>query len=116
MPTVLVVDDSAVARHALTSRLTAKGATIVEADSVATAAAIDIMLVHAALLDIDLGDGDGVSLARVMHAKHPALPIAFFTAEDGTALALEAAKIGAVFAKNQADEAATWALASALGA
>ncbi len=110
---MLVVDDSAVARHALTSRLEAKGATIIEADSVATAAAIDVTGVHAAVLDIELGDGDGVSLARVFHARRPALPIAFFTSEDGSALALEAAKIGAVFTKNQADEAVAWALSNA---
>ena len=113
MPTILVADDSAVARHALTSRLAAKGAATVEADSVATALAIDPTRVHAALLDIDLGDGDGVSLARVIHGKHPRLPIAFFTGEDGTALALEAAKIGHVFTKTQADDAVAWALSNA---
>ena len=106
---VLVADDSAVARHVLCARLVAAGVTVVEASNVAEATAIDPHSVQAAVLDLDLGDGDGVSLARVLHAKRPDLPVAFFTSEDGTALALEAAKVGPVFPKTRPEDAVEWA-------
>ncbi len=62
-----------------------------------------------ALLDLDLGDGDGADVAARLRATNGALPIAFFTSERGTEAVARAAAIGPVFAKpDDLDAAVDW--------
>lgn len=111
VPTVLVADDSPVARHAVASRLGAQ-VTVVTAASYAEAAHIDATSLDAAVLDLDLGDGDGVTLARDLLAAKASLPIAFFTGEVEGPLVSAARSLGPVFAKTKPADAIAWALAA----
>ena len=114
---VLFVDDSALARVAVTRRLVALGIEIkieieieiVTLSSAAEAASADGAAFSAALLDIELGDGFGTDVARRLREAAPGLPIAFFTA-GGPAEILEAAEqIGPVFSKaSELDDAVRW--------
>ena len=111
MPTILLVDDSPVARHALVTRLRAEGLDAQEAASVADGRAIDPWSVACAIVDVDLPDGSGVDLAVALRAVHPALPVAFFTASAGEAATASA--LGPVFAKPDLDALVAWARAAA---
>jgi two-component system response regulator DevR len=66
MPGVLVVDDDRAFRGLVRRLLTAEGLTVIgEADGVATAmAAARDLHPDSALVDIRLGDGDGLALAK----------------------------------------------------
>ena len=79
MRTVLLVDDSPVARRALTQRLTSEGFEIAEASTVAAARKVDVFTLGCVIVDLELPDGDGTDLARHLAEKRPSLPIAFFT-------------------------------------
>ena len=70
MPGVLVVDDDPAFRGLARRLLTAKGLVVVgEADGVATAlTAARSLRPDGALVDMRLGDGDGITLARELHA------------------------------------------------
>ena len=112
---LLLADDSAIVRVSLARRFKAAGITVVEADSVAVARAMDPSSVDCALLDFDLGDGYGDELAVHLRAARPELPIAFFTSstEDETGDRLK--KHGDVFAKpDQTEAAVTWVVAQSL--
>jgi DNA-binding NarL/FixJ family response regulator len=62
-----------------------------------------------ALLDLDLGDGDGDDVARALHARRPDLPVAFFSASTSAELVDRARAIGPVFAKpGELDAAVAW--------
>jgi DNA-binding response OmpR family regulator len=76
---VLLVDDSAVARRLLARRLEADGFRVCEAPSMAAARKVDVSSLGCAILDLELTDGDGTDLARVLRELRPGLPIAFFT-------------------------------------
>jgi CheY-like chemotaxis protein len=83
--TILVVDDSEVTRSVLTSRLTARGASVVCASSMADALAL--FTAHAegftaAIVDVDLGPDSGETLADVLADRNPRLRLALFTAHD----------------------------------
>jgi CheY-like chemotaxis protein len=80
--TILVVDDSEVTRSVLTTRLTAQGASVVCASTVADALAIDAEALTAAIVDVELGTDNGVTLADVLLGKNPHLRLALFTAHD----------------------------------
>jgi CheY-like chemotaxis protein len=108
-PAVLVADDSAVARLAIVRRLQAEGIAVVERDSAAGARAVDPATVTCALLDLDLGDGDGAEVALALQARSPAMPIAFFSAHAAPDVLERAQAIGPVFQKpGELDEAITW--------
>ncbi|HEX4513985.1 MAG TPA: response regulator [Polyangiaceae bacterium] len=79
---ILVVDDSEVTRRVLTTRLTARGASVVCASSMADALAVDTEGFTAAIVDVDLGSDDGVTLADVLADRNPRLRLALFTAHD----------------------------------
>ena len=79
---ILVVDDSEVTRSVLATRLTARGASVVCASSVADALAVDAEGFTAAIVDVDLGPDSGVTLADVLADRNPNLRLALFTAHD----------------------------------
>lgn len=79
---ILVVDDSEITRSVLTTRLTARGASVVCASSVADALAVDAEGFTAAIVDVDLGADSGVTLADVLADRNPHLRLALFTAHD----------------------------------
>jgi ActR/RegA family two-component response regulator len=77
----LVVDDSEVTRAVLTSRLEARGASVVCASTVADALAVDAAGFTAAIVDVELGADSGVTLADVLAGRNPSLRLALFTAQ-----------------------------------
>ena len=79
---ILVVDDSEITRSVLTTRLTAHGASVVCASSMADALAVDPGTFTAAIVDVDLGGDSGVTLADVLADRNPQLRLALFTAHD----------------------------------
>jgi CheY-like chemotaxis protein len=106
MPTsVLVVDDDVAFRRLASRMLSVLGLTVVaEAGSVAAAlAACEELRPDAALVDIGLPDGDGVSLAKAMTAL-PWRPRVLLTSSDADATdqatALQAGAVGFI-AKDQ---------------
>jgi DNA-binding response OmpR family regulator len=100
-----------VARRAVVRRLTAEGRRVVEGDSSKVPRGLSARTLSCALLDLDLGDGDGADLARALRRTTPKLPIAFFSAGAAEELVARASKIGPVFKKpDQLDEALRWVL------
>ena len=95
---VLVADDSPVARAAVAGRVRAV-CTVVEASSVAEAAAVAGPFA-CAVLDLDLGDGTGVEIANALRARTPALPIAFFSGGAAPEIVQAARGLGLVFGKS----------------
>lgn len=98
--TVLVADDSPVARYAILRELRKAG---IEPACVSTAAEALTACAGApgltcALLDLDLGDAPGTVVAEHLRKTHPNVAIAFFTSSRET---IEAATFGPVFAKPQ---------------
>ncbi len=109
--TVLLADDSAVARLAVARRLKAAGLTVLELDSAEATRTIEPGAFTCALLDLDLGDGDGVDVALALRTLIPELPIAFFSGGACPALELRARAIGPLFVKpDDLDDAVAWAL------
>lgn len=80
---ILIVDDSELARTVLASRLTEQGATVVCASSVKDALEVDAAEITTAIVDVDLAGDDGVSLAEVLAGRNPRLRLALFTATGG---------------------------------
>ena len=119
-PAVLVVDDSEMVLTLLRVRLVALGVSVHAAASAMEARASRTEPLHAALLDIDLGDGFGPDVASWLRESQPELPIAFLTASfedgDGTAPALaDARSFGPVFSKHDGIEGAVAWIAAAIG-
>jgi CheY-like chemotaxis protein len=103
---ILIVDDSDVTRAVLTSRLTERGATVVCASSVEDALAVDTADISAAIVDVDLGGDDGVTLADVLANKNPRLRLALFTATSSPQERVTFRK------PDQIDSVVAWALAT----
>src|SRR5437879_4667103 len=95
---VLIADDSAVARVAVAKRVRAEGREVVEEASARSASNVDASDIACALLDLDLGDGDGADVAGRLREKNGSLPIAFFTSSTTPEARARAAAIGPVFA------------------
>jgi len=109
MPTVLVADDSPVARLTLARRLRAEGYEVVEHGTAAAARGADVEDMACALLDLDLGDGDGADVALALHEKRANLPVAFFSASVSQDVLARARAVGPVFTKpDQLDAAVAW--------
>jgi DNA-binding response OmpR family regulator len=107
---VLVVDDSAVARRALAKKLREAGFSVREVHSSADAVDADLDDVGCAILDLDLGDGNGVDVARAFAASSPSMPLAFFTAAGSSTLVERARALGPVFSKpDDVDAVVSWA-------
>jgi two-component system OmpR family response regulator len=108
MPTVLLVDDSPVARQSLAKRLVAEGFAVREAQSVRAAHASAGIAPSCAVLDLQLPDGDGTDLAAALVAKHPGLPVAFFIAGAAPSLVESARCRGPVFVKPDDNPLIAW--------
>jgi len=113
MPTVLLVDDSPLARHTVARRLRAEGFDVRAEDTVAAARTVDLSTIACAAIDVDLPDGSGLDLAAEIAARHPSLPVAFFTASTDD-LDLAAAN-GPVFRKPDTDALVAWVRGTASG-
>jgi CheY-like chemotaxis protein len=97
---VLLVDDSPAARRVLADRLTAAGCAVREVGSVQGGRGLDAAALAGlacAVLELELGDGDGTDLAAALLAKRPSLPIAFFTSGATPSLVESARARGPVF-------------------
>jgi DNA-binding response OmpR family regulator len=108
MRTVLLVDDSPVARRVVTARLVPEGFDVVEAASVAAARKVDVFTLGCAIVDLELPDGDGTDLARLLAEKRPSLPIAFFTQGTAPSLIEGARGRGTVFLKPDLGPLVAW--------
>ena len=108
--TVLVADDSPVARYTLTRRLRAEGFAVIEQENATVPAANVVTQLACALLDIDLGRGeDGRELAKGLRAVREGLPIGFFTGSSDPAVVEGAREMGPVFAKpEELERAMEW--------
>jgi DNA-binding response OmpR family regulator len=107
--TVLIADDSAVARLTIARRVRAAGFDVVEHDSVASARTVDPSTLACALLDFDLGDGKGPEIAAELRKASATLPIAFFTSETTASIESDTSSFGPVFAKPaELDQALDW--------
>jgi CheY-like chemotaxis protein len=114
MPTVLVADDSPVALLAIARRLRGEGFDVVEHTTALSASEADVTDLVCALLDVDLGDGDGSDVALALQEKRADLPVAFFSASVAPDVLLRARAVGPVFAKPDGLEAAIeWVRAQA---
>jgi CheY-like chemotaxis protein len=109
---VLFVDDSAVARARATKLLREHGVDATVLGSTREAETVDPSAFAAALLDLELGDGLGTELARVLRAREPGLPIAFLTSSEQKPALDEAQRFGPVFSKSSEVEAAVQWLVS----
>jgi CheY-like chemotaxis protein len=109
MPTVLLVDDSPAARHAISKRLRAAGFDVHEVASATAARTLDLGPFVCAVVDVELADGDGPSLAVELHAKRPDLPVAFFTATSTPDVHARAKGQGPVFTKPDFEPLLEWA-------
>ncbi|MBX3188273.1 MAG: response regulator [Labilithrix sp.] len=115
MALVLIADDSAVARVSVARRVRAAGIEVVEEESAAGASAVDASGLACALLDIELGDGDGTEVAERLRERRETLPIAFFSSTRAPEILARAAAFGPVFAKpDQLDQAVDWIRKSAV--
>src|SRR5580698_6518441 len=108
MRTVLLVDDSAVARRVLARRLEAEGFLVTEAASMAMARKVDFATLGCAIIDLELPDGDGTDLARLLLEKRPALSVAFFTMGTAPSLMEGARSRGPVFLKPDVNPVLAW--------
>jgi len=91
--TVLVVEDDPVVRRALCRTLAREGFGVVAAATVAAVVAV-AEPIDAAVLDLDLPDGDGLTLGAKLRDTRPAAPLVFFTARDDAASAARASTLG----------------------
>lgn len=96
---VLLVDDSALVRHALSRRISALGFEALQAESEEQALHVDAASLAIVVMDLELGSVDGTGIAAKLLSTNPKLRVAFFTS-GSTAPVLERARaIGPVFAK-----------------
>jgi two-component system response regulator RegA len=113
-PLIYIADDSAVVRSALSVRLAAAGLQVHAGGSVDDSRSVVIRSFACALLDLDLGDGDGVDVAELLRVHQPDLPVAFFSGGAAPAVMSRARALGPIFAKpDDLDAAVAWAVASA---
>jgi len=106
---VLIADDSPVARVSVARRVRAAGMDVLEEESAAGASAVDAAELSCALLDLELGDGDGTEVAERLRAREGGLPIAFFTSTRAPEAIARAEAFGPVFAKpDDLDAAVDW--------
>jgi CheY-like chemotaxis protein len=96
---ILLADDSALVRHALSRRLRALGYEVVEADTDEDAQAVDAATITFVVMDLELGVADGTETAARIFAANPSVRVAFFTSGSSAEVLLRAKAIGPVFAK-----------------
>jgi DNA-binding NtrC family response regulator len=108
MRTLLIVDDSPVARRALAHRLETEGFDVIEVASAAAARSLGEASLAAAIFDLELADADGPTLAAEMIHSRPELRVAFFTSSTSSVLLERARAIGPVFVKPDVGGIAQW--------
>lgn len=96
---VLVADDSAVALLTVTRALASRELAFVACDSASAACSTDPSDAWCALLDFELGDGDGATVGEHLRRARPDLPLAFFTSAPDAPDVDRARALGPVFAK-----------------
>ena len=97
MSTILIVDDEEIHARALGRFLGGRGHTCEVATSAPAAReALKIVRPHLVLLDLRLGDADGLDTLREMKAVDPALPVIMMTAYGSVETAVRAMKAGAL--------------------
>jgi CheY-like chemotaxis protein/anti-sigma regulatory factor (Ser/Thr protein kinase) len=97
MPTVLVVDDSAVDRR-LAAQLLCKGTTINVEEADNGRAALEAIKRHEpdlVVTDLQMPQLDGLGLIRRIRSEHPGVPVVLMTAHGSEGLAVEALEAGA---------------------
>jgi CheY-like chemotaxis protein len=110
MRTVLLVDDSAVARRVLARRLSAEGFFVHEASSAEAAREADARSLSCVIVDLELADGDGTDLADALLDQVASLPVAFFTAGAAPQVLDRARTQGPVFDKPDVNAIVAWAM------
>ena len=100
---VLIVDDTAEMRQALGELLQRRGhdviASVADGDEALEAASrleLDVIL-----LDVLLGSGSGLDVARVLTSKHPDIPVVLMSMNDVRAADLHASGARSVIAKER---------------
>ncbi len=96
--TLLLVDDDAMNRDALSRRLMRKGFTVLTADNGPRAlAVVDTQRVDAVLLDVMMPEMSGIETLRRLRQSHSVseLPVIMLTAKDSTEDVVEALELGA---------------------
>jgi DNA-binding NarL/FixJ family response regulator len=94
---LLVVEDQPVIRSGLETLLADTGVTVVGTAETAAQAIEQASSTQAdlVLLDIRLGEGDGLSVLARIKADHPKLPVLIYTGYDNPAFAARAVALGA---------------------
>lgn len=106
---VLLADDSALVRHALSRRLTALGFEVVEAGTDEDAQGVDAATIAFVVMDLELGAADGTVTAARFRAANPLVRVAFFTSGSSVAVLERAKALGPVFAKpDELDQLIAW--------
>lgn len=93
--TVLIVDDEIDIRETLQEVLEEEGYSVITAPTVEAALEIPLTTVDAALVDIRIGAGDGITLLKSFQQDRPLLPVIMITGHGSVALAAEAFRFGA---------------------
>ncbi|MDB6061220.1 MAG: Sigma 54-dependent transcriptional activator containing CheY-like receiver domain [Verrucomicrobiaceae bacterium] len=94
---VLVVEDDADLREALTDTLELAGAEVVQADSGEQALAVlPDQYVDMVVSDVNMGGMDGLELLKNLRRHYPQLPVLLITAYGSVAKSVEAMRAGAV--------------------
>ena len=97
MSSILIVDDEEIHARALARFLGGRGHVCEVATSAAAAhAALKLMRPHLVLLDMRLGDVDGLDTLREMKALDPGLPVIVMTGYGSVETAVRAMKAGAL--------------------
>jgi DNA-binding response OmpR family regulator len=110
-PIVYIADDSEVVRSALERRLTAEGVRVHSGGSAADSRSVTTRGFACALLDLDLGDGNGVDVAELLRVHQPDLAVAFFSAGASDAVTARARALGPIFRKpDDLEGAIAWVL------
>src|SRR5439155_22106245 len=97
MSTILILDDEEIHARALGRLLAGRGHTCDVATSAAAAhEALRVVRPHLVLLDLRLGETDGLDVLRDLKAIDPALPVIMMTAYGSVETAVRAMKAGAL--------------------
>ena len=95
---VLLVDDHALVRHGLSEIINAEDDLSVFAEAATAAEALDAVRrarPDLAIVDLSLGDADGLELVKALLAVHPDLPVLVCSMHDEAAYAERALRAGA---------------------
>ena len=93
---ILIIDDEASLRHTLARILQRSGLQVTTAAGAAEGLAyIDQQAFDLVYLDIRMPDMNGMEVLRIIHARHPELPVVLFTAQPDLSSALDALRQGA---------------------